>query len=211
MKKRIWGGLLPARSDPGNGRPPNGAMNDTRGPTSRDRFVTGPVTAQQHLKGACSALIVTGFGDPSHPSHVVFALLVALHNPDPPGPDTPDITAVTTCADSSCRCADGDPVNAAWKGRDKPAINRCLQVPDRAARAAHAAFAGWCSSAARCCSLRVRNAVTRWRALCDDQGGSPLDAWSARPCVRSSSALSSLLSSARRQGLALFPSFFLCQ
>jgi hypothetical protein len=35
-----------------------------------------------------------------------------------------------------------------------PAINRCMQVPDRTARRGHAAFAGWCSSAARCCSLR---------------------------------------------------------
>jgi hypothetical protein len=38
-------------------------------------------------------------------------------------------------------------------GRD-PAINRCRQALDRTARRGHATFAGWCSSAARCCSLR---------------------------------------------------------
>jgi hypothetical protein len=37
---------------------------------------------------------------------------------------------------------------------EDPAINRCMQVPDQTARRGHAAFAGWCSSAARCCSLR---------------------------------------------------------
>jgi hypothetical protein len=137
MKNRIWAACCPRGVTQATAGRPTGAMNDTRGPTSRDRFVTGPVTAERHLKGACSALIVTG----------VTGFL---------RPVTP----------------------VAWKGRDKPAINRCMQVPDRAA---HAAFAGWCSSAARCCSLRVRTAVTRWRALCDDQGGSPLDAWSARP------------------------------
>jgi len=34
-----------------------------------------------------------------------------------------------------------------------PAINRCRQVRDPTARRGHAAFAGWCPSAARCCSL----------------------------------------------------------
>lgn len=35
-----------------------------------------------------------------------------------------------------------------------PAINRCMQVPDRTARRGPAVFAGWCSSAAQCCPLR---------------------------------------------------------
>jgi hypothetical protein len=37
-----------------------------------------------------------------------------------------------------------------------PAINRCMQVPDRTARRGHAVFAGWCPSAAACCSLRSK-------------------------------------------------------
>jgi hypothetical protein len=41
------------------------------------------------------------------------------------------------------------------RGED-PAINRCRQVRDRTALRGHAAFAGWCSSAARCCSLRSK-------------------------------------------------------
>jgi hypothetical protein len=46
-----------------------------------------------------------------------------------------------------------------------------MQVPDRTARRGHAAFAGWFSSAPRCCPLRSETAVTRRQpgALRDDQ------------------------------------------
>jgi hypothetical protein len=46
-------------------------------------------------------------------------------------------------------------------GDGGPAINRCMQIPGRTARRGHEAFAGWCSRAVRCSSLRsgVRSAV----------------------------------------------------
>jgi hypothetical protein len=62
------------------------------------------------------------------------------------------------------------PARPLWKGyrqRD-PAINRCRQVPDRAARRGHAAFAGWCSSA---------HGPGRCAQNCASRGGSPA------PCV----------------------------
>ena len=44
-------------------------------------------------------------------------------------------------------------VRSLERGGD-PAINRCRRAPDRTARRGHVAFAGWCPSVARCCSLR---------------------------------------------------------
>jgi hypothetical protein len=64
-----------------------------------------------------------------------------------------------------------------WGGRRDPAINRCRQVGDRTARRGHAAFAGWCLSAARCCSLRskLRSPSGSLAPCRDDRGESPLD------------------------------------
>jgi hypothetical protein len=50
------------------------------------------------------------------------------------------------------------------RGEDS-AINRCMRVPDRTAQRGHAAFGGWCPSAARCCSL-----LSQLRS----RGGSPV-------------------------------------
>jgi hypothetical protein len=66
-----------------------------------------------------------------------------------------------------------------------PAINRCMQIPDRIARRGHAAFAGWCPRAAWCCSLRSQlRSRSGNPALCAyDQGRSPLTPTSAQPCL----------------------------
>jgi hypothetical protein len=55
------------------------------------------------------------------------------------------------------------------------AINRYVQLPDRTTRRGHAAFAGWCSSVARCCSLRskLRSRGGSPAPCVDRQGGEP--------------------------------------
>jgi hypothetical protein len=107
-----------------------------------------------------------------------------------------------------------------------PAINRCMQLPDRTARRGQATFAGWCPSAARCCSLRSKLrspggrpascVMVEARAHLTPRSTPPSSPASDLRCdltprcacgARVSAALSSPLSSARRRGSALFPSF----
>jgi hypothetical protein len=65
-----------------------------------------------------------------------------------------------------------------------PCDYRCMQIPDHIAQRGHAAFAGWCPRAARCCSLRLQlRSRSDNSALCAaDQGWSPLTPRSAQPC-----------------------------
>jgi hypothetical protein len=81
--------------------------------------------------------------------------------------DTP-ASATILCRDASGR-RQGDTA-------EDPAINRCRQVRDRTARRGHAAFTGWCPSAAWCCSLRSKlRSVQRPLTLRSGQACSPAD------------------------------------
>jgi hypothetical protein len=104
-----------------------------------------------------------------------------------------------------------------------PAINRCMQIPDRTARRGHAAFAGWCSSVAWSCSLRseLRSRGGSLAPCVMTKAGVHLTPRSTEPCspafdlrrnqrasqcaagARLSSVLSLPLSSARARRLGL--------